>query len=197
MRPEDHANKPGAVGRPMFGADVSLRDDDGNPVGDGEMGEIWVRSNAQMEGYYCQPDVTAEIQRGEWMASGDLAVRDAAGFHTIVGRKKDTIKTGGATVYPAEVEAVLLTHPDVREAAVLGLPDEQWGELVVAAVIPEAGATIDERSLIAHAAADLATYKRPRAIFVVGELPMSAAGKVSKRDLKPVLAEMQLKRMHD
>lgn len=193
MRPEDQERKAGSVGRPIFGIDVSLRDDDGNEVKPGEVGEIWSRGNAQMEGYYKQPDVTAEIQRGEWMASGDLAIRDEDGFYFIVGRKKDTIKTGGATVYPAEIETVLIEHPAVREVSVLGLPDDQWGELVVAAVVAESGAQPDAQDLLAFAAKDLATYKRPRAIYFVDELPKSAAGKVLKRELKATLGEARTK----
>jgi acyl-CoA synthetase (AMP-forming)/AMP-acid ligase II len=189
MRPEDHHRKPGSVGRPIFGQEVSLRDDNRREVATGEVGELWARGNAQMVGYYRQPEATAEIQDGDWMASGDLAMRDDDGYHYIVGRKKDTIKTGGATVYPAEIEALLLTHPQVREVAVVGLPDEHWGELVVAAVVPEPGSQPDSAELIAFASRQLATYKRPRAIYFVDELPKSAAGKALKREIRAQLAE--------
>lgn len=189
MRPEDHHRKPGSVGRPIFGQEVSLRDDHRREVATGEVGELWARGNAQMVGYYRQPEATAEIQDGDWMASGDLAMRDDDGYHYIVGRKKDTIKTGGATVYPAEIEALLLTHPQVREVAVVGLPDEQWGELVVAAVVPEPGSQPDCAELIAFASRQLATYKRPRAIYLVDELPKSAAGKALKREIRAQLTE--------
>ncbi|MCS6800344.1 MAG: AMP-binding protein [Chloroflexota bacterium] len=195
MRPEDHRRKPGSVGRPFFGQEVSLRDDHRREVATGEVGELWARGTAQMVGYYRQPEATSEIQDGDWMASGDLAVRDEEGYHYIVGRKKDTIKTGGATVYPAEIEAVLLAHPHVREAAVVGIPDEQWGELVVAAVVPAPGSRVDEAELIAFASSQLATYKRPRAIYFVDALPKSAAGKALKRELRAELAERHRQRM--
>ncbi|GIW12337.1 MAG: long-chain-fatty-acid--CoA ligase [Dehalococcoidia bacterium] len=194
MRPEDHQRKPGSVGRPMFGQEVQLRDEAGRVVGVGEVGELWARGNGQMVGYYRQPEATAEIQDGEWMASGDLAIGDDDGYYFIVGRKKDTIKTGGATVYPAEVEAVLLEHPAVREVAVVGLPDAQWGELVAAAVVPVPGQTITPEELFAFASRQLATYKRPRAVYVLAELPKSAAGKVLKREVRALLAEQHRQR---
>lgn len=189
MRPEDHHRKPGSVGRPIFGQEVSLRDDGGAEVATGDVGELWARGNAQMMGYYKQPEATAEIQDGPWIASGDLATRDDDGYHFIVGRKKDTIKTGGATVYPAEIETLLLDHPTVREVAVVGLPDEQWGELIVAAVVPEPGTLADAGDILAFVSGQLATYKRPRAVYFVDELPKSAAGKALKREIRSLLGE--------
>lgn len=189
LRPEDFAVKSGSVGRPMFGQNVSLRDDDGKEVGPGEVGELWAGGVGQMQGYYKLPDVTAEVMHGDLMESGDLAQRDDDGFYYIVGRKKDTIKTGGATVYPAEVESVLIGHEAVREVAVVGLPDERWGELVVAAVVLEPGANPDTSAILKFANDDLATYKRPRAVYFVDEFPKSPAGKVLKRELKQQLIE--------
>lgn len=174
-----------SCGRPAQGVDVSIQDFAGNPVPRGETGEVCTRGPHVMKGYWNRPDDTAQALRGGWMHTGDVAWEDEEGYLYIVDRLKDMIVSGGENVYSAEVEAALYAHPAVREAAVFGIPDEKWGELVTAAVSLKAGqgATADE--LAQHCRGLLAGYKVPRHIeFIDGELPKSGAGKILKRKLR-------------
>jgi long-chain acyl-CoA synthetase len=136
-----------------------------------------------MKGYYNRPDATAEVIRDGWFRSGDLARRDEDGWYYIVDRSKDMIIRGGYNVYPREVEEVLMTHPDVSLAAVIGVPHESHGEEVKAVVIPNAGATTSEDELVAWCREQMASYKYPRIVEYVDSLPMTATGKILKREL--------------
>ena len=176
--------RPGSIGIPIWGVEVKLIDGDWKTVeGTDEVGEIAIRGHNIMKGYYDRPDATAEVMRDGWFRSGDLARRDEDGFYYIVDRAKDMIIRGGFNVYPREVEEVLMTHPDVSLAAVIGVPDESHGEEIKAYVILNAGATTTAEDLVAWSKEQMAAYKYPRVVEVADGLPMTATGKILKREL--------------
>jgi long-chain acyl-CoA synthetase len=179
----DRPTKPGTVGTPIRGCEFDLRDLDDNPVADGEIGEIVIRGENVMKGYWNRPEATAEAMRGGWFHSGDLATRDADGYYTIVDRKKDMIIRNGFNVYPREVEEVLYTHPAVAEAAVFGVPDLMHGEEIAALVLVKDGAQVSAEDLQSYVREKIAAYKYPRHIRF-GELPKGPTGKILKREIK-------------
>jgi fatty-acyl-CoA synthase len=181
---ERAADKAGTAGVASFFTDVRVVRPDGGDVAPGEKGEVVVAGPNVMLGYWDRPDATAEVMDGEWFRSGDVAVVDDDGYVTIVDRIKDVIISGGENVYPAEVEDVIYGHPDVAECAVIGVPDERWGEVGRAVVVPRAGATLDEQALLAHLDGRLARYKVPRSVVFADRLPRSGAGKVLKAALR-------------
>jgi len=176
-----------SIGKPMPLSAVRIVDPDGNDVPVGEVGEFVIRGEQVAMAYWERPDATEEAFRGGWFHSGDLAKRDAEGYFYIVDRLKDMILTGGENVYSREVEDVLYAHPSVAEAAVIGEPDEEWGERVVAMIQPVAGERPSEEELIAFCKDRLAGFKRPRRVVYVDELPRNAAGKILKRELRTLL----------
>jgi len=178
-----------SVGKPMPLGMVRVVDEAMNDVAAGEVGELVVRGPQVTLGYWNNPQATEEAFAGGWFHSGDLAKIDDEGNFYIVDRKKDMILTGGENVYSREVEEVLYRHAAVAEAAVIGLPDEMWGENVVAVVQLRADATAGEDEIIAHCRSDLAGYKSPRRVFFIDELPRNASGKVLKRELRKRYAE--------
>lgn len=178
--------KPGTVGFPIFGVDVRCVDDEGRPVAAGERGEIVVRGPSVMRGYYNRPEATEEATRNGWFHTGDIGVFDPDGYLSIVDRKKDMILRSGYNVYPRELEEVLLTHPAVAMAAVVGVPDPRVGEEVKAYIVRRAGANITEEMLVDWAREQFASYKYPRVVEFRDSLPISATGKVLKRELKGV-----------
>jgi long-chain acyl-CoA synthetase len=174
----------GSIGIPIWGVEVKLIDDDWKTVdGVDDVGEIAIRGHNIMKGYYNRADATAEVMRDGWFRSGDLARRDEDGFYYIVDRAKDMIIRGGFNVYPREVEEVLMTHPDVSLAAVVGVPDESHGEEIKAYVILNEGATTTGEELVAWSKEQMAAYKYPRVVEVASSLPMTATGKILKREL--------------
>ncbi|WP_433222423.1 class I adenylate-forming enzyme family protein [Dactylosporangium sp. CS-047395] len=184
LRPADHRaaldGRPhllGSIGRPMFGVDLRLCDANGAEVGVGTVGEIHTRSDTVMSGYVGRPDLTATKVVDGWIRSGDMAWRDAEGYLYLAGRKDDMILRGGENIFPAEIENVLVEHAEVAEAAVVGLPDERWGQIVVAAVVAAPGRAPDPEMLRAYCRSRLAGYKTPARIVVLDELPRNAAGK--------------------
>jgi acyl-CoA synthetase (AMP-forming)/AMP-acid ligase II len=183
LRPEDQLRKPGSAGRPPEGQEVLLLDDEGNPVPDGTPGELWARSD-WLATYYNRPDATERAMRDGFFSVGDIAYRDAEGFYYICDRKIDMIISGGANVYPAEVEACLHAHPAVADVAVIGVPDDTWGEAVKAVVALQPGATTGEEELIDWCRSRIADYKRPRSVDFVAELPRDLAGKLLKRQIR-------------
>ena len=185
LRPSDAARKPGSVGPPWFMTDVRLVDDNGKPVPPGVPGELFSRSPFLMNGYLDDPSATGACTTDDgFVTCGDVAMRDEDGYLYIVDRKKDLIITGGSNVYPREVEDALLSHPAVRDVAVVGAPDPTWGERVVAVVVCEPGQAIDLDAIDAHLRPLIAGYKLPRQLLTVSELPRNASGKVLKRDLR-------------
>jgi acyl-CoA synthetase (AMP-forming)/AMP-acid ligase II len=184
LKGADSTRKMGSVGKPMFGVELRLVDDDLADVASGEVGEIVYRGPGVMAGYHRQPEASADAFAGDWFHSGDLARRDEEGYLWLVDRKKDMIVSGGENVYPAEVERVLLEHPSVADAAVIGVPHARWVETPLAIVVGHPGASVDETELIAYCRGHLAGYKKPSAVVVVEELPRNAAGKVLKRELR-------------
>jgi len=187
----DAVRKAGSVGRPVEHAEVrcvALDTVDRPPArwrdaAPDETGEIVVRGPLTMIGYWQRPEATAEVLREDWLRTGDLATVDDEGFYTLVGRARQMFISGGENVYPAEVEAAYLEHPGVREIAVIGVPDERWGEVGHAWWVPEPGREIDEQALRAWGEERLADFKRPRRFFRVAELPRTETGKVKKHEL--------------
>jgi long-chain acyl-CoA synthetase len=177
-----------SAGREAVGAEVRVVDDRGRDVAAGEVGEVLVRSRSVIAGYWRQPDETAEAIRDGWFHTGDMGYLDEDRYLFIVDRKKDMVISGGVNIYTKEIEGVLYTHPAVLEAAVLGLPDEHWGEAVTAAVTLRPGATASEDDLIAHCAAELARFKIPKKVYFLSELPKNPSGKILKRDIRRELA---------
>ncbi|MBY0277001.1 AMP-binding protein [Candidatus Binatia bacterium] len=175
LRARDLWRKPGSVGQPVNDVDVRIVDARGEDVAVDTPGEIVVRSDFNMLGYWRMPEATADAFAGGWLHTGDLALWDGEGFLHIVGRSKEMIKTGGENVFPAEIEQTLLTHPDVTECAVVGVPDADWGESVLAVVVPRAGARLTEDDVVAHVRERLAGYKKPRHVRFVIELPRTAS----------------------
>ncbi len=179
------------VGRAVsYAADVRLVDDDDNDVPVGEPGEQIIRGPVIMKGYYKNEETNQRAFRGGWFHTGDILFRDAAGNYFFADRKKDMIKSGGENVYCQEVESVLGTHPAVMQCAVFGLPDERWGEAVVAAMIPRAGNETTEAELIEYCRSRLAGFQTPKRIFFRTSMPISAANKLLKRELKAEYAKI-------
>jgi acyl-CoA synthetase (AMP-forming)/AMP-acid ligase II len=166
----------------MAGYAATIVDGDGRPVPSGETGELLVRGAGLTAGYWRQPEASADLLRDGWLHTGDLVRADPDGVLWFVDRAKDMIKTGGENVYSAEVEAVLLAHPRVREAAVLGVPDERWGQAVKAVVVP--AGPVQPAELDAWCLERLAPYKRPRWYDLAESLPRNASGKVVKPQLR-------------
>ncbi|MGC1305512.1 MAG: AMP-binding protein [Caulobacteraceae bacterium] len=194
LKPQDHPRdmddeaglkRLATVGRPALYAELVIRNlQDGSPAPQGEPGEITVRSPSNFMGYLNRPEETAATLRGEWVHSGDVGYIDEEGLLHVVDRVKDMVLTGGMNVSSAEVEGVLMDHPMVQSAAVFGVPDDDWGELVTAAIVTRPGETPTEAELIAFARTRLAGYKAPKAIRFVDAFPMNAAGKILKRELR-------------
>jgi len=180
----ERPGKPGTVGQPVFGVEIRCVDDEDGPVPAGEPGEVVIRGHNVMKGYYKQPGATAEAMRNGWFHTGDVGIIDADGYLSIVDRKKDMIIRGGLNVYPRELEETLMTHPAVSLVAVVGVPDERLGEEIKAFVVRRAGAAVTEAELIAWCRERMAGYKYPRAVEFPERLPMSATGKILKRELR-------------
>jgi fatty-acyl-CoA synthase/long-chain acyl-CoA synthetase len=187
LRPEDQMRKPGSCGKEAPLVEIRLYDEDGNVVtgtGPEATGELFVRSPSVFADYYKQHDKFEEDHRDGFQTVGDIAYRDDEGFVYICDRKKDMIISGGMNIYPAEIEAALEQHPDVYEAAVFGIPSEEWGESVHAVVVKRPEAALDDAGLTAFAREHLAGYKVPRSLSWMDELPKTGSGKILKRELR-------------
>ncbi|HWC34533.1 MAG TPA: long-chain fatty acid--CoA ligase [Mycobacteriales bacterium] len=176
--------KLGSVGRPCLFLELDLWDETGQPVAVGEPGEIVMRGPKVFKGYWRDPDATATAFAGGWFHSGDIGVRDDDGYLFIVDRLKDMILSGGENIASSEIERVLYAHPDVIEAAVVGRPDERWGEVPVAFVVRRDGATVTPAALVAHCRTELAKFKVPKDVTFLDALPRNPSGKVLKRELR-------------
>ncbi len=179
----DRERKPGTIGVAIPGCEMRCVDLEGREVPVGEVGEIAIRGDNVMKGYWNKPEATAEAIPDGWFRTGDLATMDDEGYFTIVDRKKDMILRGGMNVYPREVEELLYTHPDVLEAAVVGMPDELLGEQVGAAVALRPGATVTPEEIVEWSKERIAAYKYPRRVWIVNELPKGPTGKILRREV--------------
>lgn len=190
LHPDEQFDHLGTVGREVVGsAPIRMMDDAGNEVPDGEAGELYSCGPYAFDGYWNLPEKTAEAFRGAYLSVGDMALRDSDGFIRLIDRKKNMIITGGENVYPSEVENVLAAHPDVSDAAVIGLRDDRWGERVEAAIVLKNGSRVTSEALSDWCRERLAGFKRPRAITFLqpNEMPRNATGKILHRVLKDML----------
>ncbi|MBB4190362.1 fatty-acyl-CoA synthase [Rhizobium aethiopicum] len=187
-------DNPGSVGLPAPLVDIRIVGEGGHDVGPGEIGEIWLRGLAVTPGYWNKPAETAAAFTDGWYRTGDLGRREANGFYRIVDRLKDMYISGGENVYPAEVEAVLASHPDILDVAVVGIPDNRWGECGVAYVVLRPGAVVTGEAIAGHCAVRLAAFKRPAHILFVEAVPRTASGKVQKHVLRQLHSDETLQR---
>ncbi|MCH6263959.1 MULTISPECIES: class I adenylate-forming enzyme family protein [Neobacillus] len=184
LLPEEHKTKFGTSGRASYGTDAKVVDENGEDAKPGEVGEFIIKCENVMKGYYKKPEETAKVLRNGWLYTGDLAKIDEDGYITLVDRKKDMIISGGENVYSTEVEHVLYKHPDILEAAVIGVPHEVWGETVAAVIVPKEGKQINQEELQQFCREELAGYKIPRIIYQINQLPRNTSGKVLKYQLR-------------
>jgi acyl-CoA synthetase (AMP-forming)/AMP-acid ligase II len=186
LKPEDQLRKPGSCGKPYGTIEIRIVDADGNDAAVGDAGELFVRSTMVMDGYHRTEEQLTQVDSdgGGWHSVGDVAYRDEEGYVYICDRMKDMIISGGVNIYPAEIEAVLYAFPSILDAAVIGIPNDEWGESVHAVVQPKAGQEIDLDALRAHVDEHLGGYKRPRSYEVRDQLPRTDSGKLLKRVLR-------------
>jgi long-chain acyl-CoA synthetase len=187
----DRERKPGSIGLPVGDTEIRLVDENDNDAPQGEPGELVMRGSFVMEGYWNRDEATAEVMRGGWFHTGDIATVDDDGYYFIVDRKKDLIIRGGYNVYPRELEEVLYAHEAVREAAVLGVPHPELGEEVGAAVALKEGTSVDPDDLRQYMKQRVAAYKYPRVIWLVEELPKGPTGKIIKREIEVPVEELE------
>jgi long-chain acyl-CoA synthetase len=178
-----------SVGTAQSVMSVRITDSDGNPLPAGETGEIEAKGTAVMLGYWNNPDASAAALKDGWLRTGDVGRLDADGFLTLSDRSKDVIISGGTNIYPREVEEALLTHADVREVSAIGVPDPDWGEIVVACMVLEDGAEADDQKFDAHCLASIARFKRPKRYVYLPSLPKNNYGKVLKTALREMMAK--------
>ncbi|MDZ5473018.1 long-chain-fatty-acid--CoA ligase [Bacillus sp. 31A1R] len=191
LDPEGHKNHLGKGGKAAFLTEARVVNEEGQDIQPGSVGEFILQGESIMKEYYEKPEETKKTLKNGWLYTGDLATIDEEGYITLVDRKKDMIISGGENVYSIEVEEILYEHPQVLEAAIIGLPDEVWGEAVCAVVVPKEGQTIDEDELKAFCRQKLAGYKVPRKIFIEAQLPRNASGKILKYQLRQKLNEVK------
>jgi fatty-acyl-CoA synthase len=184
LAPEDAPRKKGSAGKPLFYVDLKIVNDQWEEKAPGEVGELIQKGPTVMKGYWNNPKATAETIKDGWLHTGDLARLDKEGFIYIVDRKKDMIISGEENIYPAEIEQVLYSHPKIQEAAVIGVPDEKWGESVKAIVVCKPGERLTEEEVIAFAKQHLASYKKPKQVEFIEQLPRNASMKVLKKELR-------------
>ncbi|MCQ6267936.1 AMP-binding protein [Fictibacillus sp. WQ 8-8] len=185
LRPEEHEHKPGSIGKtPVVNMEMKVINDDGTETAPGEYGEIILAGDSVMSGYFNNKDATDDILREGWIYSGDIAYRDEDGYLFIVDRKKDMIIPGGVNVYPREIEETLTKHPDVLQACVVGIQDQEWGETIKAVIVRKEDSEVSEGELRSFLSVHLAEYKCPRTYSFVTELPYNANGKILKQLVK-------------
>jgi acyl-CoA synthetase (AMP-forming)/AMP-acid ligase II len=184
MKPEDQLAKPGSCGKPYGGIEIKIVADDGTEAAPGEPGELFIRTTLAMDGYHRTTEQLTEIEGGDWKSVGDVAKVDDDGFVSICDRKKDMIISGGVNIYPAEIEAIIYAHPQILDAAVFGIPDDEWGESVYCVVQAKAGEQLDLDEVDRFVTERVAGYKRPRGYEERDALPRTDAGKLLKRVLR-------------
>jgi long-chain acyl-CoA synthetase len=176
-----------SIGKPIWGVQIRVVDENDNeqPAGPDNVGEILIRGHNVMKGYYNKPEATAEAMPNGWLHTGDLGYYDDDGYFFIVDRKKDLVIRGGYNVYPREIEEALFEHPAIAQAAVIGKPDDRLGQEVLAFVVAKPGEAVTEQEVIVHCRQRLAAYKYPREVRIVDALPTGPTGKVLKKELRP------------
>jgi long-chain acyl-CoA synthetase len=184
MRPDEHERKPSSCGRVVSGQEIKILDDDGNECAAGMPGEIWVKAPGMIEEYYKDPAKTAESKRDGFFTVGDVGYFDDDGYLYVCDRKRDMIISGGANIYCAEIENVIHAHPGVWDVAVIGIPNDEWGEQVHAIVQPKPGEQLRSQDVIRWVGNHLADYKKPRSVEFRADFPRDEAGKIRKRDLR-------------
>ena len=190
LGPEGHKLHLGKSGKAGFLTEARVVYENGDDISPGAVGEFILRGETIMKEYYKKPEETKAAFKNGWLYTGDLATIDEEGYITLVDRKKDMIISGGENVYSAEVEVVLYEHPAILDAAIIGLPDEVWGEAVSAIIVLKEGTRIDEEELISFCRQKLAGYKVPRRIFIEKQLPRNASGKILKYQLRQKMNEL-------
>jgi acyl-CoA synthetase (AMP-forming)/AMP-acid ligase II len=173
-----------SCGRRTLLTSVEIMDDAGNLLGPDADGEVVVRGNLVMKGYYKQPELTADVSRFGWHHTGDIGCKDSEGYLYILDRKKDMIISGGLNVYPSEVERIIWSHPGVQDCAVIGVPDDKWGEAVKAVIEARPGQQINEAEIVAMCRERLGSVMSPKSVEIWDELPRSAVGKVLKKEIR-------------
>jgi acyl-CoA synthetase (AMP-forming)/AMP-acid ligase II len=200
LGPADHADPRGerllSCGKPMGGVELRILDEKGEPLPPGKVGEIACRTKQIMKGYWNLPQETARAVRGDWFRTGDAGYLDQDGYLYIYDRVKDMIVSGGENIYPAEVESALYGHPAVADAAVIGVPDERWGEAVKAIVVLKPGQTASAGEIVEYARERIAAYKVPRSVDFADALPRNPSGKILKRELREPYWKGQTRRVH-
>lgn len=182
-KPEDE-KRMSSAGREVMGVQVKIVDNDGQELEREELGEIAVKGDNVMKGYWNQPELTREVLKDGWLHTGDIGKMDKLRYIYIIDRKKDMIISGGLNIYPKEIENILRTHPAVKDAVVIGVPDDKWGEAVKGVIIKKNGEEVTEKEIIGFCKDRLAKYKAPKSVEFVNEFPKSSAGKVLKRELR-------------
>lgn len=204
LGPEDHIvdgteaqmKRLSSAGRPAMGVEVKVVDQEGDQVKPGEIGEILLKSNKLFKAYWKMPEETAAAFKDGWFHTRDMATMDEEGFVYIVDRKSDMIISGGFNVYPREVEEVLMAHPGVAETAVIGVPDDIWGEAVKAFIVPREGIKLTEEDVIQYCRDKLAGYKKPKSVDFVKEIPKNVYGKINRRELKEIFWKGEGRQVH-
>jgi fatty-acyl-CoA synthase len=185
LAPEDAQRKAGSIGRPNFFVDVRVVDEHNAPLGPNTVGELLLKGPSFCSGYYNDPGATAAAVDAEgWFHTGDLVRYDEEWFFFVMDRKKDMFISGGENVYPVEIEAVLYRHPAVHQCAVIGVPDDRWGEVGKACIVLKPGSSATAEDITAYLKEHLAHYKVPKTINVLDALPLSSMGKILKRELR-------------
>ncbi|MEO8552710.1 MAG: AMP-binding protein, partial [Kofleriaceae bacterium] len=182
--PGDHVSRPGTIGKAMRGNQIRLLDDQGHPVAPGQIGELYARNSTMITGYHGNDKATSDAQREGFYSVGDIGRIDADGFYYLESRKHDMVISGGVNIYPREIEDHLSTHPKILEAAVVGVPDPEWGETLRAFIVLRDGEQLSEADIVDYCRAALADYKRPRKVTFLVELPRNPTGKILKRELR-------------
>lgn len=182
--PHDHVHRPGTIGKALRGNEIRLLDDAGHEVPPGQIGELYTRNSTMISGYHKNEDATRASQRDGFFSVGDLGRLDADGYYYLESRKHDMVISGGVNIYPREIEDHLHTHPAILEAAVVGVPDPEWGETLRAFIVVRHGAQITETEVVEYCRSHLADFKRPRKVTFLDELPRNPTGKILKRELR-------------
>ncbi len=190
LKPKDQLRKAGSIGKANINAEMRVVDDKGNDIRPGEVGEIILKGENIMIGYFEMPEATKEALKDGWLHTGDLGIMDDEGYVTVVDRKKDMIISGGENIYPREVEEVIFTHPEVLDVAIFGFSDPLWGEKPVAAIVLKKQGKLKPNDIIEYCKGKIANYKIPREIIFLKELPRSTAGKVLKSKLREIYRDV-------